>query len=234
MKRIVDSVLVTMALMVSLEAAVAPSAVAQRSPQVSQGYALLERGWVNDAITAFQAALARTPNSPEARLGLAIAYQRAGRDADAWTAYQAVLQVSPDNPTALAALGELGGYRSEWQAGGITALTRLLEQNPNNATARSQRALLYGYQGRFTEALADYDRLLASNPSAQTLLGAAQIYTFSGDYAQGLALFNRYRQRSAIPVEALTAYALALQETGNPQAAIAVLEPQLRGADRPR
>jgi tetratricopeptide (TPR) repeat protein len=206
--------------------------MAQRSPQVSQGYALLERGWVNDAITAFQAALARSPNSLDARLGLAIAYQRAGRDADAWAAYQSVLQISPDNPTALAALGELGGYRPEWQTGGITALTRLLAQNPNNTAARSQRALLYGYQGRFTEALADYDRLLGSNPSPQTLLGAAQVYAFSGDFTEALTLFNRYRQRAAIPVEALTAYALALQETGNPQAAIAVLEPQLRRADR--
>jgi cellulose synthase operon protein C len=223
-------------LVLGLELVASPVALAQRSPQVSQGYTLLERGWVGDAIAAFRAALARQPNSPEARLGLALAYQRAGRDADAWQAYQAVIEVAPENApenaTALAALGELGGYRPEWQRGGIEALTQLLSQNPQHLGARSQRALLYGYQGRFTESLADHDLLLAQNPSPQTLLGAAQIYAFSGDFAGSLALFNRYRQTGTLPTEALTAYALALQETGNAAAAIALLEPELRPADR--
>jgi tetratricopeptide (TPR) repeat protein len=219
-------------LVLGLELAISPVALAQRSPQVSQGYALLERGWVNDAIAAFQAALARQPNSVEARLGLAVAYQQAGRDGDAWTAYQAVIQVDPDNTAALTALGTLGGYRPEWQIGGIEALNRLLGQNPNNTEALAQRALLYGYQGRFTQSLADYDRLLDQNPSPQTLLGAAQIYAFSGDFGGALALFNRYRQIEPLPTEALTAYALALQETGNPAGAIALLEPELRAASR--
>lgn len=224
--------LLTVALMLGLGTVLSPAALAQRSPQTSEGYTLLDRGWVNDAIAAFQAALRQQPNSAEARLGLAIAYQRAGRDADAWNAYQAVLQVSPDNATALAALGELGGYRPEWQPGGIQALTRLLSQNSGNTAARSQRALLYGYQGRFTESLADYDLLLAQNPAPKTLLGAAQIYAFSGDYAGSLALFNRYRQTGPLPTEALTAYALALQETGNAAGAIALLEPELREPSR--
>ncbi|MBE9138534.1 tetratricopeptide repeat protein [Nodosilinea sp. LEGE 07088] len=224
--------LCTIAMVCGLEMTIAPVALAQRSPQVSQGYALLERGWVNDAIAAFQSALTRQPNSVEARLGLATAYQRAGRDGDAWQAYQAVIQVDPDNPAALSALGTLGGYRPEWQIGGIEALTRLLGQNPNNTAVLGQRALLYGYQGRFTQSLADYDRLLAQNPSPPTLLGAAQIYAFSGDYEGALALFNRYRQTGPLPTEVLTAYALALQETGDPAAAIALLEPELREASR--
>ena len=219
-------------LLLGLEILTNPAALAQRSPQVNQGYALLERGWVTDAIAAFQAALSRQPNSPEARLGLALAYQRAGRDADAWNAYQAVIQIAPENAVALAALGELGGYRPEWQAGGINALTRLLGQNSDNSAVRGQRALLYGYQGRFTESLADYDLLLAQNPSPQTLLEAAQIYAFSGDYTGSLALFNRYRQTGPLPTEVLTAYALALQETGNAEGAIALLEPELRPAER--
>ncbi|MEO1068938.1 MAG: tetratricopeptide repeat protein [Cyanobacteria bacterium J06638_6] len=222
----------TIATVCSLELAMNPVALAQRSPQISQGYALLERGWVNDAIAAFQAALSRQPNSVEARLGLAVAYQRAGRDQDAWAAYQAVIQVAPENTAALAAIGTLGGYRPEWQIGGIEALTRLLGQNPNNTEALAQRALLYGYQGRFTLSLVDYDRLLANSPAPQTLLGAAQISAFSGDFGGALALFDRYRQTGPLPPAALTAYALAIQETGNPAGAIALLEPELREASR--
>jgi tetratricopeptide (TPR) repeat protein len=223
--------LLTVALVLGLELASPTAALAQRSPQTTEGYALLEKGWVNDAIAAFQAALRQQPNSPEARLGLAIAYQRAGRDADAWNAYRAVLAVRPNDGAALAAIGELGGYRPEWQADGIAALSQLLGQNPENVAARRQRALLYGYQGRFSQAIADYEPLLAQNPAPETLLGAAQVYAYSGDYPAALALFERYGSVGAVPPQALPAYALALRESGAVPAAIALLEPALRGPE---
>lgn len=221
-------------LTVGLCGAIALPGAAQtaRPAAVRNGYTLLERGWVNDAIAAFQQALRQSPNSLEARLGLAIAYQRAGRDADAWNAYQQVLAQDNTNRTALSAVGLLGGYRPEWQAAGIDALTRLLELLPNDADARTQRALLLGYQGRYAEAFADYDRLLADNPRPAALLGAAQVYAYSGDYARSQALFSRYRATGqAIPDGALTAYARTLAETGNPAQAIQLLEATLQ---RPR
>lgn len=221
-------------LAVGLCGAIALPGAAQtaRPAAVRNGYTLLERGWVNDAIATFQQALRRLPNSLEARLGLAIAYQRAGRDADAWNAYQQVLAQDPTNRTALSAVGLLGGYRPEWQAGGIEALTQLLELLPNDADARTQRALLLGYQGRYAEAFADYDRLLANSPRPAALLGAAQVYAYSGDYAQSQTLFARYRATGqAIPDGALTAYARTLAETGDPAQAIQLLEATLQ---RPR
>jgi tetratricopeptide (TPR) repeat protein len=173
---------------------VVPAAQAQSVPAaVRQAQSLLQRGLVNDAIRAFQQALRSSPNSLEAKLGLAQAYQKAGQDAEAWTAYQRVLEQDPNNTPALQAVGVLGGYRPEWQARGIEALTTLLNQNPNDNQSRAQRALLLGYQGRYAESLADYQIVLQGNPSPDTILGAAQIYTYSGDYEQGLALFNRYQ-----------------------------------------
>ncbi len=220
--------LVLGALILGLEAGLPPLARGQMPPPVSRGYALLDRGWVNDAIAAFQSALGNYPNSLEARLGLAMAYQRAGRDGDAWVAYQAVLAVDNDNPAALAALGEMGRYRPQWQTTGIEALTQLLGQNPSHQKARQQRALLYGYQGRFTLALADYTQLLAADPDAQVLLEAAQVYAFSGDFDGALALFNRYRQTGSYPDALVPIYALALQQTGSPAAAVTLLAPMLR------
>jgi tetratricopeptide (TPR) repeat protein len=196
---------------------------------VSEGYALLQKGWVNDAIAAFQRSLRENPRSLEARLGLAIAYQRAGQDGNAWQAYQRVLELDGNNKTALAALGVLGEYRPEWQATGITALTQLLRITPNDLEARSQRALLLGYQGRFGESLADYRILLQNNPKPEVLLGAAQIYAYSGNYTRSLQLFERYRSTGqSVPVGAVTAYALALQETGRTAEAVKVLEAQLK------
>jgi cytochrome c-type biogenesis protein CcmH/NrfG len=93
---------------------------------------LLQQGLVNDAIAAFQQALRSSPNSLEAKLGLAQAYQKAGKDSEAWTAYQRVLAQSPNNQPALKAVGLLGSYRAEWQVRGIEALTTLLNLNPND------------------------------------------------------------------------------------------------------
>lgn len=217
-------------LSVACSLAMAEHGLAQvQSAAVRSAYTLLNRGWVNDAIAAFQRALRQSPNSLDAKLGLAIAYQRAGQDAAAWTAYQQVLAQDGDNRAALAAVGLLGGYRSEWQAGGVTALTRLLQLAPNDVAARTQRALLLGYQGRYAESFADYQVLLADTPAPEALLGAAQVYSYSGDYGRSLSLFNRYRATGrAIPDGALTAYARTVAELGEPATAIQLLEAKLR------
>jgi cellulose synthase operon protein C len=205
-----------------------PVAVAQAVPlEVRQGYALLGKGWVNDAIRTFQQAVQRYPQSVEAKLGLAIAYRRAGKDADAFQTYQQVIRQAPNNLLALRSLGLLGSFRPEWQAPGIEALTTLLNLTPNDAEARSQRALLYGYQGRLEEALADYQLVLQTNPTPEVILGAAQVYVYSGDVAQGLALFNRYVQTGK-PIQGFPAiaYGRALRLSGNAVQALQVLQAQ--------
>jgi tetratricopeptide (TPR) repeat protein len=203
-----------------------PPAFAQTASERA-GYDYLERGWVDDAIRQFQQAVQQQPEAVSAQLGLAIAYQRAGQDADAWQTYQRVLALSPQNREALIAMGTFGGYRPEWQAQGIAALTTLLTLEPNNLEARAQRALLLGYQGRFEAAIADYERVLAHNPSPQTLVQAAQIYTYSGNYPQGQALFTRYLQQGQTLTDgAAIAYAQALSGTGRTDAAITLLTPR--------
>jgi tetratricopeptide (TPR) repeat protein len=201
-----------------------PAAQAQAVPAaVRQAQSLFNRGLVDQAIAAFQRALRSSPNSLEAKLGLAQAYQKAGKDTEAWTAYQRVLEQAPNNIPALKAVGLLGGYRPEWQLRGIEALNTLLQLTPNDTQAVAQRGLLLGYQGRFTESFADFQVAL-QKPTPETLLGAAQIYTYSGDAQQGLAFFRRYQSTGkAIPIYQIPSYAQALRETGNPGQAIQVL-----------
>jgi tetratricopeptide (TPR) repeat protein len=220
--------------MLTLAEATAVMAQTQSVPsEIRQGYVLLGKGWVNDAIAVFQQAIQRYPDSLEAKLGLAIAYRRAGRDVDAWQAYQQVLQQDPNNTLALKTVGTLAGFRPVWQTRGIEALTTLLSAVPNDNEARSQRALLYGYQGRFTEALADYEIVLKGNVAPDVLLNAAQIYTYAGDTQRGLALFEQYQSRSQVAISgnAAIAYARALRAGGNTAQAIRVLESQLVQGD---
>jgi cellulose synthase operon protein C len=205
-------------------------AQAQKSSSAEQrGYNLLKKGWVNDAIKAFQQALRNNPQSLNAKLGLAISYNRAGRIDDAWNTYQKVLSQDPDNQSALKIVGILATYRPDWQVRGIEALTSLLQLNPNDIQARSYRALLYSYQGRFSESLADYQIVLEKNPIPETLVGAAQAYSYSRDYQKALELFNRYQASGkSITGYAAVAYANTLRETGNLTEAVRVLEAQLQ------
>ena len=209
-------------------------ALAQTVPtSVRSGYTLLGEGLVNQAIDQFVAAVRRHPSSVEARLGLAIAYRRAGLNAEALQAYESVLTLDSGNRLALLSIGALGGYRPQWQDRGIAALNQLLSLNPNDKDALAQRALLYGYQGKFAAAIADYEIVLKNSPSSDSVLGAAQVYAYSGDYDTSLVLFNQYQQSGSITSgqitgDAATAYARSLRETGSPAEAVRILEPQLR------
>ncbi len=195
--------------------------------EVRQGYALLKKGWVNDAIPVFQRAVQRYPDSVEARLGLAISYRRSGQDERAWSAYQQVLSRDPNNQLALKTLGILGGFRPQWQTQGIAALTTYLSLAPNDTEARAQRALLLGYQNRFAESLADYAQVLKGTVPPEVLLNAAQTYTYAGDEQRGVELFEQFRSRGrSIQGTYAIAYARALRATGNAPAAIRVLEAQ--------
>jgi len=207
-----------------------PPAQAQNlSASAQKGFALLKKGLINDAIAAFQQALKSQPESSPVRLGLAIAYRKAGRIPEAWGAYQKVLAVDSNNQLALKTVGLLATYRPEWNLKGIEALTTLLELNPNDSEAHSYRAQLYSYQGRLSESLADYQIALNNNPTPQAVLSAAQTYSYSGDFPKALELFNRYRSNGkAITGYAAVAYGHTLRETGNPAGAVEVLEAQLQ------
>lgn len=205
-------------------------ASAQNVPAtVRSGYTYLEQGWVNQAIDEFEYAVQRFPQSLEARLGLAIAYRRAGRDADAFQTYERVLTLDPTNRLALLSLGTLGGFRLEWQERGVAALTTLLQQNPDDIEARTQRALLYSYKGNFDAAIDDYELVLQKNPTPEAIVGAAQAYAYHENYEQSLALFDRYLQTGeTLPGDATIAYARVLRETGDETKAVQVLETALR------
>ncbi|MBW4475722.1 MAG: tetratricopeptide repeat protein [Tolypothrix brevis GSE-NOS-MK-07-07A] len=208
---------------------IAPAQAQKASSAVGRGYALLKKGWVNDAIAAFQKALKQEPQSLQARLGLAIAYNRAGKIVDAWNSYQQVLAQDPNNQGALKIVGIMATYRPEWNVKGIQALTTLLNRNPNDFDARSYRALLYAYQQRLSESIADYKIVLANNPSSEAVIGAAQAYSYSENFPQALELFNRYRSSGkSISGYAAVAYGRTLRETGNPGGAVKVLEAQLQ------
>jgi Tfp pilus assembly protein PilF len=160
-----------------------------------QGYEFLQKGWVDAAIDAFQAALKSDPQSLKATIGLAQAYQQAGKIQEAWDSYQKVLTIAPQNEIALSAIGMMGEYRPEWQQAGIAAISQLLSKSPNKIPLLTQRALLLGFQGQFDRAWADYEQILGAEFSIQTGLRAAQAAGFSGRLVQAVGLYDRILQQ---------------------------------------
>ncbi|MEM7554685.1 MAG: tetratricopeptide repeat protein [Cyanobacteria bacterium P01_A01_bin.84] len=224
--------LATFTLSIPIVSQITPAQARTAASSIKQGFRLLKKGWVNDAIKAFKLALKRNPNSLRARLGLAISYNRAGQDENAWNAYQRVLDIDPENQLALKTIGLLGTYRQEWQARGIEALNTLLNINSSDLEARTLRALLNYYQGRLSESIADYQILLENNPNPKVILGAAETYSYSGEYQKSLELFNRYQATGGkITKYAAIAYGRTLRKTGNPQDAVRVLESELQGSN---
>ncbi len=197
--------------------------------QTREGYSLLQKGWVNDAIASFQTALKQNPQDNSARLGLAQSFQKAGKLDEAWSNYQVLLKTDGKNLEALKAIGKLGEYRSNWQLDGIAALNQLLKLTPADRDAIAQRALLLGYQGEFGSALSDYDLLLTTGvTNPEVLLGAAKINTYAGNYAAARTLFEQAKPNGSIDDYALAAYATALTQTGSAPAAIDRLTDRLK------
>lgn len=196
---------------------------------VQRGNRLLKKGWVKDAIKVFRRAIKQNPQSLQANLGLAIAYKRSGNIDAAWHSYQRVLEIDPSNQLTLKTVGLLGTYRPEWQVRGIETLTTSLNSNPNDLEARSLRAVLYYYQGRLKDSVADYQILLTNNPTPEIIKQAAETFAYAGNYPKALELFNGYGSTGKnITGNAAIAYGRTLQKTGNPAEAISVLENQLR------
>ena len=199
------------------------------STSTTQGYNLLNQGRVGEAVTTFERILRQSPSNLDALQGLGIAYRRAGRNTEALATYQRILELDPDNQLALSTLGFLGEFQADWQPLGIQALTRLLQLNPNSIEARAQRAKLYYFQGLFSQSLADYALVLPRTSNPDILRPAAEVHTYSGDYATGLALFDRYRAvGGTIRGDAAIAYAFALRDAGQLEQATQVLEQELR------
>ncbi|MEM9264376.1 MAG: tetratricopeptide repeat protein [Cyanobacteria bacterium P01_F01_bin.13] len=204
--------------------------LANQPTLVREGYGLFNKGWIDSALAKFRQAVERYPDSVPAQLGLARSYLKLGQDENAFAAFQQLIVLEPTNVEALSTLGVLGGYRPEWRSVGIEALTTLLEQPGYelDGEVRSRRALLFFYDGRLSEAVADYDIALQQPYSPEVQVGAAQVYAYGGRSAQSVDLFDGYvNSGQVLKIYEAQAYAFALQQQGKVDTAVQVLEPFL-------
>ncbi len=174
------------------------------SSVLKQGISNYNRGFVAKAIPLFEQATRQNPQSEEAFLWLARAYQKQGTPADftkAKAAYQQVLQLNPKQVEALSNLGEMWSWDPAMRAEAVTLLQRASQLNPREAGISKKLAQALFWQGNAMDAL----RYAAP---------IATIYRddkkFMADYAQMLSLTGHAE-------EALKIYSTLLQSEGGRQ-----------------
>jgi Flp pilus assembly protein TadD len=159
-------------------AAVAPQRAA---PFVKLGDTLLEMGSVNDAIRAYNSALAREARDPEALRGLAKAYLKTGRPELADKPLSIAYRDTPNDPKLLLLIGVANDYNGQHQEAQKRYRQGLVVR-PRDPALTTNLALSLALTGNYPQAIALLGPLAAAptaTPSERQTL--ALIYGLQGD-----------------------------------------------------
>lgn len=151
------------------------------APFVAIGDALLEIGSVDEAVLAYNSALARDPNDLAAQLGLARAYLETGRPQLALAPLSNALAQSPNNPRALLLSGvtrDLSGQHGAAQQ----AYRQGLKYAPTNPALTVNLALSLALSDNYSAAIDELGPVaMAPAGSAAERQSLALIYGLQGD-----------------------------------------------------
>ncbi|MCK0138678.1 sulfotransferase [Aliiroseovarius sp. F47248L] len=145
------------------------------------GAALASLGRIDEAETAFRAALAIDPDYGEAAAQLGQVLLAAGRHQDAKPMLLHARRLIPHNPIVLGNLGKLyQDLGSPHEA--VECLDRLLKQDPDNRLALMTRAQAYLTLESAAPAMTDLDHLeRLAGPTGETLALGAVAHKLAGD-----------------------------------------------------
>ena len=128
---------------------------------------------------------------PRATHEQAVALHRAGRLAEAEPLYRRIVRADPNNFAALHMLGFLKAQLQDFEEA-ARLLARALRLRPGEPQALGHYANCLMMAGRYGEALAAYDQMLAANPQAiEALYNKGVILSEMKRPADALALFDR-------------------------------------------
>ena len=151
------------------------------APLVAAGNTLLEMSETNEAIIAYNAALVRNAQDPEALRGLARAYLLSGRPELAGQPLSLAYKATPDDPKLLQLIGvadDFAGQHEEAQA----RYRRGLELLPGEPGLSLNLALSLALTGNYAEAVSILGPIAtAQTSSARERQTLALIYGLMGD-----------------------------------------------------
>ncbi len=143
--------------------------------QVAMARVYRSRGRTEDAIAEIRRVLLRHPRPEQAYLELASVYEEVGDLEAAEGSFRAAAAVNPEDWYPSTALGNFLGRLGQYE-GAKTALERAAATAPPGVTApqESLAAVLFS-QGRFDEAVAAYESIVADYERAGVPIGSAAL-----------------------------------------------------------
>lgn len=149
--------------------------------------ALHLQGKLNDAVAAYNQALARDPAHRFARNNLAVALQALGRLDESAAVLEATVAASPEHAEALNNLGNVRQRQGRFEEA-VRCYERALQARSDYLEALNNLGNVNRVLGRFDEALTSYERALRLNPEhPRVRLARALLWLQMGDYARGFA-----------------------------------------------
>ena len=185
------------------------------------GYALFQKGKVEDAIAQYQKALEINPDYAEACNNLGNALLRQGKVDEAIGLLQKALQLKPDYAEACVNLGnallQLGKADEA-----IAQLQRALQLNPDSANAHDILGNALFQKGNVTEAITQYQVALQINPhSAEAGYNFGNALLQLGKVDEAIVQYQQALQLNPDFADAHNNLGTALLHQGNAAEAIA-------------
>ena len=134
-----------------------PLIVGVPSDPLSQGRALLERGYVSEAISELSVAAVTGQSLVEANNLLGLAYDRRGWHAQAREAIERALSAAPSDPHVLNNLG-YSLYLDDHYGQALARLKQAARLAPGNPHILNNLALVYGRLQKYGEAFKHFER----------------------------------------------------------------------------
>lgn len=125
---------------------------------LSQGRALLESGYTNEAIAELSIAAVAGPDLVEANNLLGLAYDRRGQHKQAQEFYERALSVAPQNARVINNLGH-SFYLDDRYNDALSRLKMAARLAPADTQVAGNLALVYGRLGKYEDAFKQFKRV---------------------------------------------------------------------------
>jgi len=201
---------------------------------LSLGSQFFQRGYFDQAASAFERALADNPVSAEASYGLGSAYLNQQKTAQARESFERATHLPASYPDTLAnAWNNLGliATQDADTAEAIRCFRESLKHNPNHLIALTNLGNAYRLQKSWSDARQTFERALELSPAdADANYGLAMVFAQADDTAQAYEYLERaLKSRPGYP-EALNNLGILYLRTGRRDEAVASFEECVRAA----
>ena len=150
-----------------------------------------------DAIAAYQRAIASAPDWAHTHAALGSAYASTHRYAEALDAYKVAVALDSDDEMIHHQIGNVYSKRGE-HAAAVRHQLQALATAPQFAAAHYQLGLLYAHEKRWTDAISAYRTAYQNDPAlVQALYNLAQAYLRAGDVAAAREQMALFQERKA-------------------------------------